>query len=233
MIRPVGNKNALEREVGADGLRDWSYGLLDCCAVPRLCTTTNSIGPSLRVLFFLKPCFFQVAGPRFVLASSTARTSSDYAICITVTVLSLVEVTTSISTAVLTVAWPCLASIGSFRYVGMVWTVTGPCFTRRSDGKPGRYPQSLRYSWGQRRGLPQLVVLSLVCARAGTSGDRAGGEEFFVRIYQLRLRMHWMTTRLYPPLPVFCYMIPTLLSYLPQSSVLVDGVEQPWVGNAF
>jgi len=125
MTRPVGNKNALDREVGADGLRDWSYGLLNCCAVPRLCTTTNSIGPSL--LFFLfGPRFFQVAGPRFVLASSTARTSSDYAICIAVTVLSQVEVTTSISTAVLTVAWPCLASIGSFRYVGMVWTVQVP-----------------------------------------------------------------------------------------------------------
>ena len=58
MIRPVGNKNALDREVGADGLRDWSYGLLDCCAVPRLCTTTNSIGPSLLFLFFFETPFF-------------------------------------------------------------------------------------------------------------------------------------------------------------------------------
>lgn len=36
-MKAGGNKNALNREVGGDGLRDWSYGLLDCFAARRLC----------------------------------------------------------------------------------------------------------------------------------------------------------------------------------------------------
>jgi hypothetical protein len=36
-MKAAGNKNALNREVGEDGLRDWSYGLLDCFAARRLC----------------------------------------------------------------------------------------------------------------------------------------------------------------------------------------------------
>lgn len=36
-MKPVGNKNALNREIGEDGLRDWSYGLLDCFAARHLC----------------------------------------------------------------------------------------------------------------------------------------------------------------------------------------------------
>ncbi|KAI9508238.1 PLAC8 family-domain-containing protein [Russula earlei] len=32
-----GNRNALNRETGADGLRDWSYDLLDCSSTCSLC----------------------------------------------------------------------------------------------------------------------------------------------------------------------------------------------------
>jgi hypothetical protein len=32
-----GNKNALNRETGADGLRDWSYDLFDCFSDWGLC----------------------------------------------------------------------------------------------------------------------------------------------------------------------------------------------------
>ncbi|KAH8981350.1 PLAC8 family-domain-containing protein [Lactarius hatsudake] len=32
-----GNRNALNREVGADGLRDWSFGLFDCTSECGLC----------------------------------------------------------------------------------------------------------------------------------------------------------------------------------------------------
>jgi len=47
------------------------------------------------------------------------KTSSVYAICGTEAFLSQVEVIDSTTTAVFTAAWPCLASIGSFRYVGI------------------------------------------------------------------------------------------------------------------
>ncbi|KAI0249127.1 PLAC8 family-domain-containing protein [Lactifluus subvellereus] len=32
-----GNKNALNREIGADGKRDWSFGLFDCFSTCGLC----------------------------------------------------------------------------------------------------------------------------------------------------------------------------------------------------
>jgi hypothetical protein len=47
------------------------------------------------------------------------KTGSVYAICIAEALLSQVEVIDSAMTAILTAAWLCLASIGSFRYVGI------------------------------------------------------------------------------------------------------------------
>jgi Cys-rich protein (TIGR01571 family) len=117
----MGNKNALNREVGEDGLRDWSYGLFDCRSTGRLCNQTYLTGPSLLcaltriLLFFL--LLLQVAGPRFVLAWYTARTGSVYAICTGRALLSRVEVKDQVTTVGHIVAWPYLASIGSFRYV--------------------------------------------------------------------------------------------------------------------
>ncbi|KAH9983169.1 PLAC8 family-domain-containing protein [Russula compacta] len=32
-----GSRNALNREIGADGLRDWSFGLFDCFSTSSLC----------------------------------------------------------------------------------------------------------------------------------------------------------------------------------------------------
>jgi Cys-rich protein (TIGR01571 family) len=45
-MKPRGNRNALNREIGEDGLRDWSFGLFDCCSTGRLCNKTYPIGPS-------------------------------------------------------------------------------------------------------------------------------------------------------------------------------------------
>ncbi|KAI0293944.1 PLAC8 family-domain-containing protein [Russula brevipes] len=36
-MKAGGNKNALNRETGPDGLRGWSYGLFDCFAACNLC----------------------------------------------------------------------------------------------------------------------------------------------------------------------------------------------------
>jgi hypothetical protein len=37
-MKQEGNKNALNREVGTDGLRDWSFGMYDCLETQSLCT---------------------------------------------------------------------------------------------------------------------------------------------------------------------------------------------------
>jgi hypothetical protein len=47
IVNAGGNKNALNREIGTDGMRGWSYGLFDCFNECGLCTlrrtgTTNS-----------------------------------------------------------------------------------------------------------------------------------------------------------------------------------------------
>jgi len=57
-----------------------------------------------------------VYGPRFVLASYTGRTSSDYAIYRSEAVLSLVEVIHVATSVVFTAAWQYLVSIGRFRW---------------------------------------------------------------------------------------------------------------------
>src|SRR6266702_6296271 len=38
-----GNRNALNREVGADGRRDWSFGLFGCTAECGLCMSTSLV----------------------------------------------------------------------------------------------------------------------------------------------------------------------------------------------
>jgi hypothetical protein len=38
-----GNKNALNRPIGPDGKRDWSYGLFDCFSECGLCTWSLTI----------------------------------------------------------------------------------------------------------------------------------------------------------------------------------------------
>jgi hypothetical protein len=52
-----GNKNALNREIGSDGKRDWSFGLFDCSPRYRLCTVIDSIYRSPRVA---NPPYLQV-----------------------------------------------------------------------------------------------------------------------------------------------------------------------------
>ena len=38
-----GNRNALNREVGLDGRRDWSFGLFDCISDCGLCMSTSRL----------------------------------------------------------------------------------------------------------------------------------------------------------------------------------------------
>jgi hypothetical protein len=44
-----GNKNALNRPIGPDGKRDWSYGLFDCFSECRFCTYNSTNGNSFPV----------------------------------------------------------------------------------------------------------------------------------------------------------------------------------------
>ena len=85
----AGNKNANNLPIGADGMRDWSFGLFDCFARCDLCTyqnwsttraTTRGHFPYnlLTSPFPFRP---QVAGPPGARASSTAKTDSACAIC--------------------------------------------------------------------------------------------------------------------------------------------------------
>ncbi|KAH9164941.1 hypothetical protein EDB89DRAFT_2014178 [Lactarius sanguifluus] len=49
-----GNRNALNREVGTDGRRDWSHGLFDCTAE---CAVCMSIGLVERSCMLANPLF--------------------------------------------------------------------------------------------------------------------------------------------------------------------------------
>ena len=55
-----GNRNALNREVGADGRRDWSFGLFDCTSACGLCISTSLVKLSVC---WLTRFPWQAAGP--------------------------------------------------------------------------------------------------------------------------------------------------------------------------
>ena len=62
-MRPRGNRNALNRETGEDGLRDWSFGMYDCLDTRRLCNEIYPIGSSLLYALTRTPfCSSFVAG---------------------------------------------------------------------------------------------------------------------------------------------------------------------------
>jgi len=75
-----------------------------------------------------------VYGPRFVLALSTDRTSSDYAIYTNEAVLSLVEVMHSTTSVGFTAAWLCLASIGPFRWAAAQTSAPAMISAERASG---------------------------------------------------------------------------------------------------
>ena len=50
-----GNRNALSREVGVDGQRDWSFGLFDCTDECKLCMSTSLVKLSYSVAEPLSP----------------------------------------------------------------------------------------------------------------------------------------------------------------------------------
>jgi hypothetical protein len=54
-----GNKNALNRTIGADGKREWSYGLFDCSKACGLCTyqPMPPTRPILTLFCFLVVCW--------------------------------------------------------------------------------------------------------------------------------------------------------------------------------
>jgi len=93
-------------------------GALACSISARRVTFVRRPTRSARRFCMVNPSIiFQAVGPRFVLASCMARTSSDYAICRARVPLYLAELNESTRTVVVFAAWLYHASIGSFRCV--------------------------------------------------------------------------------------------------------------------
>lgn len=97
-----GNRNALNREIGSDGKRDWSFDLIDTkspcdlCVYTRVLASSPSFHPSYanHGLFFLA----QSSGPSSALASFTERPSSASTIWRIIASLSLGERDKNITT---------------------------------------------------------------------------------------------------------------------------------------
>lgn len=72
-----GNKNALNRELGVDGRRDWSYGLFDCTSECGLCTLTSLVKNSrLFLLTFSGRLLGGLVSLRGLLQKQTAPPTS-------------------------------------------------------------------------------------------------------------------------------------------------------------
>ena len=100
-VNAGGNKNALNREIGMDGMREWSHGLLDFSNECRLCTwgQTGTTKTHRITDCCLRP---QAAGPRGALVSFIARTSNVLNICETKALLCQVVVKDSLTTPTFT-----------------------------------------------------------------------------------------------------------------------------------
>ena len=83
-----GNRNALNREVGVDDQRDWSFGLFDCTSECGLCTSTSL----LKLSYYLADIPWQSAVPSCVPAWSTLKINSGSDICSNEALLSRVGV---------------------------------------------------------------------------------------------------------------------------------------------
>jgi len=117
-----------------------------------------------------------VYGPRFVLASYTGRTSSDYAIYRIEAVLSLVEAINLATIVVFTAAWLCLASIGPFRWVvAQTFAVAMISAERASEIVS----------------TPCFVARVLLHRNAGSSSWR---REVSSKGYRFLLRIYWITS---------------------------------------
>src|SRR5579863_8005508 len=57
-----GSKNGLNRPIGPDGKRDWSYGLFDCFSACGLCTQRNHLAPFFLCFFLIVPRSSLLAG---------------------------------------------------------------------------------------------------------------------------------------------------------------------------
>jgi len=158
-----------------------------------------------------------VAGPPFVLASYTVRTGSVYVICIVTPLLSRVEVKDAAKIVGFIVAWPCLASFGSFRWG--VDPTSGTAMT--SVGRAGK-----------------IVSTRCVVVRA-PSLRKAGRLSWRRRVsyheaYQLRLRNALDNTPVLSLVPLFAVQYDTnAFCHPPHDSVLVDGVGQTRRRTAF
>ena len=150
-----GNRNALNREVGVDGERDWSRGLLGCCS--DMCCVCTSI------LYFLG-CWLsrfpsQGVVPFCALAWSFPKLSSASYICGVEALLSQVEdqhvvpivgfmVACIVVCAAISVYWHV-----SCRYVKLAASHKWARLTRCPDRKPREYPHTLQHTWGHHRRL--------------------------------------------------------------------------------
>jgi hypothetical protein len=84
-----GNRNALNRELGVDGQRNWSHGLLSCTEDCGLCMSTIWLN---FLIIWLSRFPWEVATPPAVPASSTPKINSASNICKITALRFLVEV---------------------------------------------------------------------------------------------------------------------------------------------
>jgi hypothetical protein len=156
-----GKRNALNREVGVDGHRDWSHGLFSCTEECCLCeSTSHSCMP-------VDPISLQAAGPPGVPAWSIPRPSSASNICRTEAPLYRVGVKDIMPIVAFMAAWLSPAMLGSYRYVESAASCKWARLTRCSDRKPREYSHTIRHPWGHYGRLPHVLVLPFLFAHAG------------------------------------------------------------------
>jgi hypothetical protein len=102
-----GSKNALNRPIGPDGKRNWSYGLFDCFSACGLCTRNRRF---LSHAFadsnsFIPLPTLQAASPLGALASSTVGTGNTSAVYKPKAPCSLLVANRWTINAVSTVGW--------------------------------------------------------------------------------------------------------------------------------
>ena len=76
-MKAGGKKNALDREIGADGKREWSFGLFDCFSACNICMSDRPT--KLRCM--LTRSSSQAAWPPCALVSFLAGTGSVFIVC--------------------------------------------------------------------------------------------------------------------------------------------------------
>jgi hypothetical protein len=84
-----GNRNALNRELGVDGQRDWSYGLFSCTEDCGLCMSTIWL---TFLINWLSHFLWEAATPPVVPALPTPKINSASNICRLTALRSLVVV---------------------------------------------------------------------------------------------------------------------------------------------